>query len=55
MSVGYYKTMLAYGVKLMVTLLLAGIGLAFFIMSRPKAVKGGVPTWLCFVRPWRER
>jgi type IV secretion system protein VirB6/type IV secretion system protein TrbL len=27
MSVGYYKTMLAYGVKLMVTLLLAGIGL----------------------------
>jgi P-type conjugative transfer protein TrbL len=27
MSVGYYKTLLAYGVKLMVTLLLAGIGL----------------------------
>jgi type IV secretion system protein TrbL len=27
MSIGYYKTMLAYGVKLMVTLLLAGIGL----------------------------
>jgi type IV secretion system protein TrbL len=27
MSVGYYKTMLAYGIKLMVTLLLAGIGL----------------------------
>jgi type IV secretory pathway TrbL component len=27
MSVGYYKTMLCFGIKLMVTLLLAGIGL----------------------------
>jgi type IV secretion system protein VirB6/type IV secretion system protein TrbL len=27
MSVGYYRTMLAFGIKLMVTLLLAGIGL----------------------------
>jgi type IV secretory pathway TrbL component len=27
MSVGYYKTLLAYGIKLMVTLLLAGIAL----------------------------
>ena len=31
MSIGYYKTILAYGIKLMTTLLLAGIGLSILL------------------------
>jgi P-type conjugative transfer protein TrbL len=41
MSIGYYKTILAYGIKLMVTLLLAGIGLA--ILQNIQAQAG--PGW----------
>ena len=40
MSVGYYKTMLAYGVKLMVTLLLAGIGLDILHTVQAQAGQG---------------
>jgi type IV secretion system protein TrbL len=40
MSVGYYKTMLAYGVKLMVTLLLAGIGLDILHNVQAKGDQG---------------
>ena len=40
MSVGYYKTMLAYGVKLMVTLLLAGIGLDILHNVQAKGGQG---------------
>src|SRR5262249_16609292 len=40
MSVGYYKTLLAYGVKLMVTLLLAGIGLDILHTVQAQAGQG---------------
>ena len=40
MSIGYYKTMLAYGVKLMVTLLLAGIGLDILHNVQAKGGQG---------------
>jgi type IV secretion system protein TrbL len=44
MSIGYYKTILAYGIKLMATLLLAGIGLSILLFSRVfklKLARGG--------------
>ena len=40
MSVGYYKTMLAFGIKLMVTLLLAGIGLDILHQVQAQAGQG---------------
>lgn len=40
MSVGYYKTMLSFGVKLMVTLLLAGIGLDILHTVQAQAGQG---------------
>ena len=44
MSIDYYKTMLAYGIKLMVTLLLAGIGLDILHNVQAQAVRGGEPS-----------
>ena len=41
MSIGYYKTILAYGIKLMATLLLAGIGLRFSRVFKLKLARGG--------------
>jgi type IV secretion system protein TrbL len=40
MSVGYYKTMLSFGIKLMVTLLLAGIGLDILHTVQAQAGQG---------------
>src|SRR5580692_7808144 len=40
MSIGYYKTILAYGIKLMTTLLLAGIGLSILQGIQAKAGQG---------------
>jgi type IV secretion system protein TrbL len=40
MSVGYYKTMLCFGIKLMVTLLLAGIGLDILHTVQAQAGQG---------------
>ena len=40
MSVNYYRTMLAYGIKLMVTLLLAGIGLDILHNVQAQAGQG---------------
>ena len=40
MSIGYYKTMLAFGLKLMVTLLLAGIGLDILHTVQAQAGQG---------------
>jgi type IV secretion system protein TrbL len=41
MSVNYYRTMLAYGIKLLVTLLLAGIGLDILHNVQAQAGQGG--------------
>jgi type IV secretion system protein TrbL len=40
MSIGYYKTILAYGIKLMATLLLAGIGLSILQGIQGQAGQG---------------
>ena len=40
MAMGYYRTMLAYGIKLMVTLLLAGIGLDILHNVQAQAGQG---------------
>jgi type IV secretion system protein TrbL len=40
MSIGYYKTILAYGIKLMATLLLAGIGLSILQGIQAQAGQG---------------
>jgi type IV secretion system protein TrbL len=40
MSIGYYKTILAYGIKLMTTLLLAGIGLSILQGIQAQAGQG---------------
>jgi type IV secretion system protein TrbL len=40
MSIGYYKTILAYGLKLMTTLLLAGIGLSILQGIQAQAGQG---------------
>jgi type IV secretion system protein TrbL len=40
MSIGYYKTILAYGIKLMTTLLLAGIGLSILTSIQAQAGPG---------------
>ena len=42
-AIGYYKTMLAYGIKLMVTLLLAGIGLDILHNVQARQARGGEP------------